>query len=91
MIALFSMSQLLVRNLDRMTVQRLKKLAGEHGVSTEEQHRRILNAALSPTSGSEGVAAGSAFKQHLLDLGSIAEGIDFERPRRRSTHRIVEI
>ncbi len=40
------MAQLLVRNLEDELVRDLKKRAGEHGVSVEEEHRRILREAL---------------------------------------------
>lgn len=40
------MAQLLVRNLDEELVLRLKRRAGEHGVSVEEEHRRILREVL---------------------------------------------
>lgn len=40
------MAQLLVRNLDDELVRHLKRRAGEHGVSVEEEHRRILREAL---------------------------------------------
>lgn len=42
------MAQLLVRNLDDDLVLDLKRRAGEHGVSVEEEHRRILRDALRP-------------------------------------------
>lgn len=38
--------QLLVRNLDRQTVVRLKERARARGVSTEEEHRHILREAV---------------------------------------------
>lgn len=41
------MSQLLVRKLDPQTVRKLKARASAHGVSAEEEHRRILQEALS--------------------------------------------
>jgi antitoxin FitA len=41
------MSQLVVRNLEETLVRKLKKRATEHGVSAEEEHRRILRQALS--------------------------------------------
>lgn len=41
------MNQLLVRKIDPHTVQQLKARAHAHGVSTEEEHRRILQEALS--------------------------------------------
>ena len=40
-------SQLLVRKVDPDIVQKLKARASEHGVSAEEEHRRILEEALS--------------------------------------------
>lgn len=38
----FTMPQLIVRNLEKSVVRLLKKRAGEHGVSMEEEHRRPL-------------------------------------------------
>ncbi len=40
------MAQLIVRNLEEELVRRLKRRAGEHGRSTEAEHREILRAAL---------------------------------------------
>ena len=42
------MAQLLVRSLEDDLVRDLKKRAGEHGISVEEEHRRILREALQP-------------------------------------------
>ncbi|MBX7209324.1 MAG: hypothetical protein K1X78_13485 [Verrucomicrobiaceae bacterium] len=42
------MAQLLVRNVDEITVKRLRRRAAEHGVSSEEEHRRLLRDALRP-------------------------------------------
>ncbi len=47
------MAQLIVRNIDEALVRLLKKRAGERGVSMEEEHRRILQAALANRAGSE--------------------------------------
>ena len=41
------MSQLLVRDIDAALVRKLKRRAAENGVSTEEEHRRILKEVLS--------------------------------------------
>jgi plasmid stability protein len=41
------MSQLLVRKVDPKIVRKLKARASAHGVSSEEEHRRILQEALS--------------------------------------------
>ena len=40
------MAQLLVRDIDETLVHKLKRRAVEHGVSAEEEHRRILIEAL---------------------------------------------
>jgi plasmid stability protein len=40
------MSQLVVRNIEVALVRKLKQRAVEHGVSAEEEHRRILKRAL---------------------------------------------
>jgi plasmid stability protein len=40
------MAQLLVRNIPDALAKRLKQQAAEHGVSAEEEHRRILQEAL---------------------------------------------
>jgi len=41
------MTQLLVRQVEEIVAQRLKERAKAHGVSTEEEHRRILREAVS--------------------------------------------
>jgi antitoxin FitA len=40
------MPQLIVRQLEEKVVRELKARAGLHGVSVEEEHRRILREAL---------------------------------------------
>jgi plasmid stability protein len=42
------MAQLIVRKLNDRLVQRLKRRAARHGVSTEEEHRRLLREVLEP-------------------------------------------
>lgn len=44
------MPQLLVRNVDDAIVRKLKRRAASHGVSAEEEHRRLLREALSKPS-----------------------------------------
>jgi len=41
------MNQLLVRKVDPKIVRKLKARAAAHGVSTEEEHRRLLTEVLS--------------------------------------------
>ena len=43
------MSSLTIRNVDEATKQRLRIRAARHGVSMEEEVRRILKEALHPT------------------------------------------
>ena len=45
------MAQLLVRGIDDSLVQKLKRRASAHGVSAEEEHRRILKEILTRQSG----------------------------------------
>jgi plasmid stability protein len=68
------MAQLIVRNLDESLVRDLKRRAGEHGVSMEEEHRRILRNAL------QGPAVVS-FKEYLLSMPDVGEDSLFERDR----------
>lgn len=81
------MAQLIVRNLEETVVRRLKKRAGEHGVSMEEEHRRILREAL----GSE---KARSFKEFLLSMPDIGDDRIFERdrslPDRATPQRIFE-
>jgi antitoxin FitA len=40
------MPQLIVRRIEEKVVKKLKQQAGAHGVSMEEEHRRILRESL---------------------------------------------
>jgi antitoxin FitA len=40
------MANLIVRNVDEAIVRALKKRASEHGISTEAEHRKILEQVL---------------------------------------------
>lgn len=68
------MPQLLVRNIEDKVVRKLKERAGKHGVSMEEEHRRILREAL--TGSSKGK---TSFKDYLLAMPNVGEDRDFER------------
>ena len=71
------MAQLLVRNLDDELVRYLKKRAGEHGVSVEEEHRRILRDALLADSD----AKRKSFWQVLSEMPDAGGDDLFERER----------
>ena len=49
------MTSLTIRNLDDATKQRLRMRAASHGVSMEEEVRRILRDALRPAEASSGL------------------------------------
>lgn len=72
------MPQLIVRRVEETVVRKLKARAGHHGVSMEEEHRRILREALL------GKKPGRpSFKDFLL----ATPDVDFERAFRRSPDR----
>lgn len=69
-----TMAQLLVRGLDEELVRNLKKQAAEHGVSAEEEHRRILREALTPETD-------LTFHEHLLAMPDVGDDSIFERSK----------
>ena len=70
------MPQLIVRQLEAKVVKKLKARAGLHGVSMEEEHRRILRAALL------GKASESlSFKDYLLAMPDVGPDHIFTRTR----------
>jgi len=77
------MAQLVVRQLEATIVQKLRNRAAEAGVSMEEEHRRILRAALS------GSQKTRSFKEHLLSI-PIGKDAIFER-RRTVKRRKLEL
>lgn len=72
-------SQLIVRNLSPELVARLKERAAARGRSAEEEHRRILRAALAP----------GAMIGHLRAMPDVGADSDFERSD--DTGRVVEL
>ena len=71
------MAQLLVRNLENEIVRHLKQRAGEHGVSVEEEHRRILREALL----ADHAEKRQSFWQMLSEMPDAGEDALFERER----------
>jgi plasmid stability protein len=70
------MAQLVVRDLEAEIVRRLKERAVEHGVSAEEEHRRILRQALA-----EPEDDFPDLKALLSAMPDVGEDADFERIR----------
>lgn len=68
------MRQLVVRQIEEKVVRKLKERAGAHGVSMEEEHRRILREALLGTPDKR-----PSFKDALLAIPSVGDDRDFER------------
>jgi plasmid stability protein len=68
------MPQLIVRQIEERVVKKLKRQAGAHGVSMEEEHRRILRESLLGRAGK-----GRSFKEALLAMPNVGKDADFER------------
>ena len=68
------MPQLIVRQIEEKVVKKLKQQAGEHGVSMEEEHRRILRESLLGKA-----ARRTSFKEALLAMPNVGRDEDFER------------
>ena len=73
------MAQLLVRNVDDVLVRRLKRRAAVHGVSTEEEHRRILADSLARSA----VRKPSLIGFLLSEEGTVAPQVELELSRSR--------
>ena len=68
------MPQLIVRQIEEKVVKKLKQRAGEHGVSMEEEHRRILRESLLGKP-----LRRKSFKEALLAMPDVGKDEDFER------------
>lgn len=80
MLAVISMAQLIVRNIEEDVVRALKQRAARHGVSAEAEHRAILKNALL------GQAASRSFKEALLAMPDVGADDDFSSPRDSDRH-----
>ena len=70
------MPQLIVRQIEEKVVKKLKQQAGAHGVSMEEEHRRILRESLLGRTGKR-----ISFKQYLRQMPDVGPDELFERKR----------
>jgi antitoxin FitA len=68
------MPQLIVRQIEEKVVKKLKEAAGQHGLSMEEEHRRILRRALLGKSRKP-----LSFKDALLGMPDVGSDDDFAR------------
>lgn len=70
------MAQLVVRRVEESVVEKLRRRAARHGVSLEEEHRRILREALLPAGGGRG----RTLKEYLMEMPQGGDDAAFERP-----------
>jgi len=75
------MANLSIRKLDEEVVRRLRKRAGAHGVSMEEEVRQIL---------AEAVASPERLGDFALSLFGPVNGYDLELPE-HGTHEPIEL
>jgi len=68
------MRQLVVRQIEDKVVRKLKERAGAHGVSMEEEHRRILREALLGSA-----TQPPSLKETLLAMPPVGNDQDFDR------------
>ena len=66
------MANLLVRNIEDEVVEALKARSGKHGVSAEEEHRRILRSVLLHPKK-------KTFAEVLMSIPNLGQDSDFER------------
>ena len=71
------MPMLTIRNIDEALKAKLKVIAAQHGISMEEEVRRILRDAIQPDSQKKGL--GSRIHKRFAKLG----GVDLELPERK--------
>ena len=69
------MGQLIVRNVDDELIHALKMRAAQKRRSAEAEHREILREALASR------RKRKTLKDALLDMPSVGDDADFERPR----------
>lgn len=79
------MSSLTIRNVDDATKQRLRLRAARHGVSMEEEVRRILKDALRPTEAPSGLG------QRLRDRFAGLAAEEFVVPERHAPRRVLPL
>jgi len=65
------MANLIVRNLDQNLVQALKARAGQHGISAEAEHRKILESALMRP-------RKKSFSEVMQQIPDVGQDSDFE-------------
>jgi antitoxin FitA len=78
------MTTLTIRNMDDATKQRLRMRAARHGVSMEEEARRILKEALRPAEAPSGLG------KRLRDRFAGISAEEFALPRRHTPRSALQ-
>ena len=78
------MAQLIVRNIEEEVTQKLKERAAKNGVSTEEEHRRIMREAVNENV----LKPGMDFKEFLMR--GCGTDVDVEFPRAKDKMREID-
>jgi len=81
------MAQLLVRGIEESLVRKLKRRAAVHGVSVEEEHRRVLREALSKSAKGKP----SLMEFLLSDAAAVHPDVELEISRSRKVERHREL
>jgi plasmid stability protein len=77
------MANLIVRNIDETIVKALKKLASQHGVSAEAEHRKILEQALLQPQK-------KSLAEVLRQIPNVGNDSDFERVQNDTASQIFD-
>jgi antitoxin FitA len=77
------MASLVVRNIDEKIVQALKARAGQHGISAEAEHRRILETVLLSRQK-------KSFADLLMAMPNVGLDSDFERLDDHKQHDVFD-
>ena len=77
------MANLLVRNVEDEVVQALKARSGQHGISAEEEHRRILRSALL-------MPRKKSLAEVLLTIPNVGEDEDFSRVQNGESRNVFD-
>ena len=77
------MANLLVRNVEDEVVQALKARSGQHGISAEEEHRRIFRSALL-------MPRKKSLAEVLLTIPNVGEDEDFSRVQNGESRNVFD-
>lgn len=77
------MANLLVRNVEDELVRALKARSGRHGISAEEEHRKILRSVLLKP-------RRKSFAESLLAIPDVGTDMDFSRTPDSNTDDVFD-